>query len=128
MARVLIIDDDEAVRSATKILLDANGFDVTAVADGQSGIKAIEARHFDLVIVDLFMPGTNGLDTTKAILKNSPLMPVIVVSGFMFGGSSPEMPDFEAMAMEAGAKAIQYKPIRPKVFLQAINDAIGVAE
>jgi hypothetical protein len=68
------------------------------------------------------------IDTTKGILKNSPLTPVIVVSGFMFGGSSPEMPDFEAMAIEAGAKAVQYKPIRPKVFLQAINDAIGVAE
>jgi two-component system response regulator MtrA len=126
MNSILVIDDDEAVRGATKILLEANGFDVVAVADGQSGIMAIKDRHFDLGVIDLFMPGMSGLDTTKAILKNSPSMPVIVVSGFMFGGSAPEMPGFEAMAIEAGAKSVQYKPIRPKVFLQAINDAIGV--
>lgn len=127
MTCILIIDDDEAVRGATKILLDANGFDVVAVADGQSGINAIKDRRFDLVIIDLFMPGMSGLDTTKAILKNNPLMPIIVVSGFMFGGSSPDMPGFEAMAIEAGAKSVQYKPFRPKDLLRAIQDVLGVA-
>jgi CheY-like chemotaxis protein len=125
MASILIIDDDEAVRSATIILLNANGFDVVAVPDGESGIDASRARRFDLVIVDLFMTGMNGLDTTKAIHENRPQTPIIVVSGFMLGGSCPEMPNFEAMAMEAGARAIQYKPIRPKIFLQAINEAIA---
>jgi len=125
MASILIIDDDEAVRSATKILLDANGFDVVAVGDGESGIKASKARHFDLVIVDLFMTGMNGLETTKFIHKYSPQTPIIVLSGFMLGSSSPEMPEFETMATEAGARVVQYKPIRPKMFLQAINDAIA---
>jgi two-component system response regulator (stage 0 sporulation protein F) len=127
MLHILIIDDDKAVLSATKFLLVENGFDVVAIADGQSGIEAIKDRRFDLDIVDLFMPGMNGLDTTKAILKISPLTPVIVASGFMFGGSYPEMPNFEAMAMEAGAKAVQYKPIRPKGFLKAVQKAIGMA-
>jgi CheY-like chemotaxis protein len=126
MACILIIDDDEAVRSATKIALEVNGLEVVAVADGKAGINAIKDRQFDAVIVDLFMPGMNGLETTKAIRKLSPLVPVIAVSGFMFGGKCPEMPNFQEMAAEAGALSTLYKPFRPKELLQAVQKAIGV--
>jgi CheY-like chemotaxis protein len=94
-------------------------------SDGQSGIRAINAGHFDLVIVDLFMPDMNGLDTITAIRKNNTLTPIIVVSGFMFDGPCPKMANFEVMAVEAGAQGVLYKPLRPKVFLQAINDTIA---
>ena len=76
MACILIIDDDEAVRSATKIVLDENGFDVVTAADGKSGINAVKDRQFDAIIVDLFMPGMDGLATTKAIRKLCPLTPI----------------------------------------------------
>ncbi|MGH6726825.1 MAG: response regulator [Pseudolabrys sp.] len=127
MASILIIDDDEAVRAATKILLEANGFEAVAVADGKSGVAAISQRPFDLVIVDLFMTGMNGLETTKAIREISPRVPIVAASGFMFGGSCPEMPDFGAMAVEAGATATLYKPFHPKEFLKTIRDAMRVA-
>lgn len=126
MACILIIDDDEAVRQATKIVLEANGFDVVAVADGKSGVGAINERRFDLVIVDLFMPAMDGLATTKAIHDLSPTVPVIAASGFMFGGSCPDMPNFQTMATEAGAISTLYKPFRPKELLQAVQKAIGV--
>ena len=48
MTSVLIVDDDEAVRSAVTILLSANGFEVVAVADGNSGIDAVKGRQFDV--------------------------------------------------------------------------------
>jgi CheY-like chemotaxis protein len=127
LARILIIDDDAAVRSATKIALEVNGFDVVAVADGKSGIAAISEQQFDVVIVDLFMPGMDGLATTTAIRKINPLMPIITASGFMFGGACPEMPKFQAMAEEAGATAALYKPFRPKELLQAVQKAIDLA-
>ncbi len=127
MPCILIIDDDEAVRAATKILLDANGYDVVAVAEGASGINAAKSRKFDVVIIDLFMPGMDGLDTTKAIRKHDPLVSIITVSGFMFGGSCPEMPNFESMSIEAGATLAVYKPFRPKEFLQVVRNAIVVA-
>ncbi|HTC02274.1 MAG TPA: response regulator [Xanthobacteraceae bacterium] len=127
MVRILIIDDDAAVRSATKIALEVNGFDVVAVADGKSGISAIQEQQFDVVIVDLFMPGMDGLATTTAIRKINPHMPIITASGFMFGGACPEMPNFQAMAEEAGATAALYKPFRPKELLQAVQKAIELA-
>jgi len=127
MARILIIDDDEAVRRATTILLEANGFSVEAVADGKSGVEAVKDRQFDLVVVDLFMTGMNGLETTRAIRQYRPNLPIIAASGFMFGGSCPDMPGFDAMTTEAGANSTLYKPFRPKDLLQAIQKAIDLA-
>jgi len=126
MASILIIDDDEAVRRTAQIILEANAFEVVAVADGKTGINAVKERSFDVVIVDLFMPGMNGLETTKAVHEADPRVPIITVSGFMFGGSCPEMPNFEAMAVEAGATSAVYKPFRPKELVQAVQKALGV--
>jgi CheY-like chemotaxis protein len=125
MARVLIIDDDQAVRTATKIALAASGFDVVAVADGKLGLAEIVHQRFDVVIVDLFMPGMDGLETTKAIRKLSPHMPIIAASGFMFGGSCPDMPVFQEMAQEAGALHTLYKPFRPKDLVLVVQKALG---
>jgi CheY-like chemotaxis protein len=127
MTRILIIDDDQAVRTATKIALGASGFDVVAVADGKSGLAEVAKQHFDVVIVDLFMPGMDGLETTKAIRNLSPRVPIITASGFMFGGKCPEMPLFQELAEEAGAISTLYKPFRPKELLQAVQKALGVA-
>ena len=126
MTRILVIDDDAALRNTLTILLGARGFDVVVAENGKSGIDAIKARPFDLVIVDLFMPGMDGLETTKALRQHNPSIPIIAVSGFMFGGRCPEMPNFDAMATEAGAISTLYKPFRPAELLQAIQKAIGV--
>jgi two-component system, OmpR family, response regulator MtrA len=124
MMSILIVDDDEAVRSATTILLNANGFEVVAVADGNAGIATVKSRHFDVAIIDLFMQGMDGLETTKGIRQYNANIPIIAASGFMLKGETLEMPEFEAMAREAGATATIYKPFRPKVLLQAIQDAL----
>jgi two-component system chemotaxis response regulator CheY len=127
MTRILIIDDDSAVCAAVTIVLEANGFVVTAVADGPSGIRAIEKEPFDLAICDLFLPKMNGLEAIKVIRQIKPALPVIAASGFMFGGNCPEMPNFDAMAAEAGASASLYKPFKPKDLLQAIQKTLAAA-
>jgi CheY-like chemotaxis protein len=124
MAQILIIDDDEAVRTAASMMLEAHGFDVVTVESGPAGVAAIKAGAFDVVIVDLFMPGMDGLATTRAIHQHSPATPIIAVSGFMFPGRCPSMPDFHPMATEAGAVATLYKPFRPHELVQAVTDAM----
>lgn len=127
MARILVIDDDEAVSRTVEIILGANGFEVITAPDGKAGISAVKEQSFDLVIVDLFMPGMDGLETTKAIHKADPRVPIITASGFMFSGPCPEMPNFQAMAVDAGATSAVYKPFRPKELVHAVQKALGVA-
>src|SRR5665213_650687 len=127
MPNILIIDDDKLVREATRTLLTAGGYEVVAVEDGKAGIAAAKAGQFDLAIVDLFMPGMDGLKVIEAIRQFSPNLPMIVASGFMFGSECPQMPEFERMANEAGALSALYKPFRPKGLLQAVEKAIGAA-
>jgi len=127
MPRILIIDDDAAVRTSTRLMLSAHGYEVIGVADGQSGLAAVNGGNFAVVIVDLFMAGMNGLDTMRAIRKGHPHIPILAVSGFMFTGRCPDMPNYEIMATEAGANYALYKPIRPAEFLRAIRDCIDIA-
>jgi CheY-like chemotaxis protein len=125
MTRILIIDDDSAVRSATKLLLDAHGFEAVAVADGHAGVAAVQTAHFDLALVDLFMRSLDGLETTKALHRCKPDLPIIIVSGFMFTELPLEMANFNAMALEVGAVSTLYKPLRPRELLEAIKNVIG---
>jgi CheY-like chemotaxis protein len=127
MARILVVDDDEAVCRATTIILEARGFEVVAVTTGQAGIDALKAGPFEAAIVDLFMPGMDGLATIRAIHEVTPDTPIIAVSGFMFRGRGrpPAMPNFHPMATEAGAVATLYKPFRPSELGQVVADAIG---
>jgi CheY-like chemotaxis protein len=123
--RVLVIDDDSKVGDTARMILEAEGFDVVVALDGLHGLKAMQALRFDLAIVDLFMPGMDGLQTTKELRQLDPGMPIIAVSGFMFPGECPEMPHFSLMAKEAGAFATLYKPFRRHKLLQVIRDVMG---
>ena len=125
MPNILIIDDDKLVREATRTVLATKGYDVVAVEDGKAGIAAAEAGQFDLAIVDLFMPGMDGLKVIETIRRSKPNLPMIAASGFMFGGVCPEMPNFETMAKEVGALSAIYKPFRPGILLQAVEKAIA---
>ncbi len=126
MARILVIDDDEAVLAATQIMLEGRGFEVVAVGGGKAGLAAAAISPFDAVIVDLFMPDMDGLETTRALHGLNPALPIIAVSGFMFGNRSrcPAMPNFHPMTTEAGAVAAVYKPFKPHELHRIIDDAI----
>jgi CheY-like chemotaxis protein len=125
MASILIIDDDRLVRESARILLQSRGHDVEVAADGRAGIDAVEVGSFDLAIVDLFMNGIDGLQVMKAIRRIKPGFPMIAASGFMFNGDCPQMPEFEAMAVEAGASSTLYKPLRPHEVLCAVERMVA---
>src|SRR5215813_1454172 len=121
MARVLVIDDDAAVRTAITTVLKHQGLDVVAVKDGQSGIEAIQQDKFDVVIVDIFMPGMDGLESIRAFKRHAPSVPVIAISGFMFRDSSRPAPDFLAMATKLGAAYALHKPFRAAELLRLVE-------
>jgi CheY-like chemotaxis protein len=103
MPRVLVVDDDKAIRSVIKTVLELEGFDVVVAEDGRRGIAAIQSHNFDVVIVDIFMPGMDGLETIRVFNRHAPSVPVIAISGFLFRDPSIPAPDFLSMATKLGA-------------------------
>jgi CheY-like chemotaxis protein len=126
MARILIIDDDHLVRAAIATLLNAANHDVVATGDGREGLAKIEAERFDLVIVDIFMPGMDGLETINHVRRRSPWLPIVAMSGLSFRTAlSARPPDFLAMATKLGAVRSIHKPFKPRELLDTINDCLG---
>jgi DNA-binding response OmpR family regulator len=126
MSRILVIDDDQAVRGAMQLLLQADGFEVIAASDGESGIAAATATTPDLAIIDLFMPGLSGVDTIKAFRERHPGVPIIAVSGVM--PSSGGVTQSLDTAAEFGADLTLHKPFRPQQLMAAVKQALGAFE
>ena len=126
MARVLVIDDDASVRTAIVSVLEHQGLDVIAVEDGHSGIEAVQGQKFDVIIVDIFMPGLDGLESIRAFKRHAPAVPVIAISGFMFRDSSRPAPDFLAMATKLGAAYSLHKPFRAPELLRLVEASLSL--
>jgi CheY-like chemotaxis protein len=121
MASILVIDDDRSVLLTIRILLERAGHPVEAVDNSRTGLQLLETQNFDLLIVDIFMPGMDGFETMKLVHQSRPDMPVIVISGQQFSLSSYPSPDFLHMATRLGAVSSLQKPFRPSELLAAVN-------
>jgi len=124
MARILVIDDDPGVRAAMQMVLEREGLAVNAVGDGPAGIKLVAAEDFDLLLVDLFMPGMDGLETIRQVHRDKPGLPIIIMSGLSFASGGAQPPDFLAMAGKLGAVGNLKKPFRPHELLAVIAEGL----
>ena len=59
-AKILVVDDESRIRDACKLVLGEQGFEVTLASDGDQGVAMIQKEHFDVILVDLMMPGLSG--------------------------------------------------------------------
>lgn len=129
MARIEVIDDDQAIRTTIKLLLEREGHEVVLAEDGRKGIEQFRTGQFDLLIVDIFMPGMDGLETIRNIHQIRPDIPIIVISGYAFRTALESVPDFLNMAMKFGAVSSLQKPFRPSQLLSAVATCLqGSAE
>lgn len=124
MASILVIDDDRAVLATIKILLERAAHSTETVGDSLAGLKLLGTRTFDLLIVDIFMPGMDGFETMKLVHQSWPEMPIIVISGQQFRLASERQPDFLHMATRLGAVSSLQKPFKPSELLAAVNGSL----
>ena len=82
MSAILIIDDDDQLRISFEKLLTEEGYKVKSAPSGEAGLKMVRAGAPDLVILDMRLPGMNGLETFKAMHKIEPKLPVIIMTAF----------------------------------------------
>src|SRR4051794_26757053 len=78
-ARVLVVDDDPALAEMLTIVLRNEGFDTAVVRDGAKAVEAFRESHPDLILLDLMLPGTSGLDVCKEIRAESGV-PIIMLT------------------------------------------------
>lgn len=120
MANILIVDDDPAVQMMIRLLLERAGHQITVAGDGRKGLALFEAGQFDLLFLDIFMPGMDGLETMRHIRALQPAIPIVVISGRSFTPDAHAEPDFLKMATKLGAVASLQKPFRADALLAAV--------
>jgi CheY-like chemotaxis protein len=125
MASILVIDDDRAVLTTIKILLEREAHAVEAVDNSRAGLRLLEAQKFDLLIVDIFMPGMDGFETMGLVRQSRPEMPIVVISGNQPWPVSEPAPDFLYMATKLGAVSSVQKPFRPDDLLTAVTRSLS---
>ena len=87
-----------------------------------------EAGNFDLLFLDIFMPGMDGLETMRLVHQQLPLMPIIVISGRPIEPDLALGPDFLTMATKLGAVSSLQKPFRPSALLAAVTNCLEAAK
>jgi CheY-like chemotaxis protein len=117
--RILIVDDEQPVRDTLAMLLRQEGYRVVAAESGHIAVEAIEAFTFDFLIVDIFMPGMNGLETIRVFRANAPDVPIIAMSGYAAGSGFMDT-DFFRTAMDYGATCCLRKPFGREQLLDTI--------
>ena len=89
MVKVLVADDDKFTRYFLWKTLSKEGYEVKLVESGSEAIRKILAQNFDVLFLDIYMEGMDGLDTISLIKRINPEIPIVVVTGDL----SPEMKD-----------------------------------
>src|ERR1700744_5743962 len=118
MTAILLIDDHAIVRSGIRKLLAAPEIDLQEAASGEAALLELRDRQFDLVILDLNLPGLGGLELLRRILTAHPGTKVLVFSLHTEAV-------YAARAMEAGARGYVSKNATPEELLEAIESVLA---
>ena len=113
---ILVVDDDDRIRELVKQYLEENNFLVSAAIDSLDAKKKIEIIKFDIIILDIMMPGESGLSLTKEIKKKNPT-PIILLTAK--GGAGDRI-----QGLELGADDYLSKPFEPKELLLRIKNIL----
>ena len=121
MARVLVIDDDEEIRTLVKHMLVGEGHQVEEAVDGAEGLRLFGKDPPDLVLTDINMPGLDGHEVITAIRVLHAEIPIIAVSG----GGAIEQDELLLKAFALGAVEVIMKPFEFRQLVGAVERALG---
>jgi CheY-like chemotaxis protein len=105
-SRVLVVDDDPALSEMLSIVLRGEGFDTAVVSEGTRALPALRELRPDVVLLDLMLPGMNGIDVCRAIRAESG-MPIVMLT------AKSDTVDV-VLGLESGADDYMIKPFKPK--------------
>lgn len=115
---ILIVDDEPSILQSLSGLLSDEGFEVLTAANGYEALKIVDTEYPDLVLLDIWMPGIDGIETLKEIKKDNPFIQVIIISGH---GTI----ETAVKATKLGAFDLIEKPLSIDKVIMAINNALN---
>jgi DNA-binding response OmpR family regulator len=118
-SRVLVIEDTDEIRELIGIALRKAGLDPELAGTGTKGLELFQGSDFDAVVLDMHMPGLDGLETCRAIRLDSQV-PILLVSGSAEGHG-------RRVSREAGADDFMEKPFRPAKLAERVKALLGQA-
>lgn len=121
MARILLVDDEPLLRETLKIALQAAGHVVSVAQNGTAALALLADQSFDVIVTDVLMPETDGLEMIMRVRKESGNVRILAMSG---GGRTRNM-DMLDFARSFGADAVLAKPFLPKQLISAVADIMG---
>jgi len=117
---ILVVDDDPQVRKLCRTALEASGYSVKEAADGKVALATVKQKTVDLILLDLCMPDTDGIEILKALRSELPQLRVITMSGFMGGVMLPA-------ARHLGGAASIAKPFSPDSLVSLVDEVLAKA-
>src|SRR5580692_11742708 len=117
-ASILVIDDEAGIRESLEVLLTLEGYGVRTAMDGEQGLRILEVENFDLVLLDLALPGQSGLELLPQIKERQPETPVIMITAY---GTVDNVVE----AVRAGAENFVQKPWDNEKLLADIRSAVA---
>ncbi len=121
MARILLIDDDEMVRASVRLTLEHYGHEVVEAHNGRAGLTLLPKTDPDLVITDIVMPDTEGLEVMMELRKHPGLKAIA-----MSGGGRGAAGDYLGIARRLGAVQVLKKPFTNQILIDAVNAALAL--
>ncbi len=118
MARVLVVDDETDVAEALRLYLELKGYEAHAVFSGASAIEAVQAEPPNVILLDILMPGMNGLEALRRIREIDPQIRVIVVTAVA-------EEDLARHVLALGASDFITKPVDLRRLEASIQSALG---
>jgi DNA-binding NtrC family response regulator len=117
-ASILVIDDEAGIRDSLEVLLTLEGYAVKMAADGEQGLRILELENFDLILLDLALPGRSGLQLLPLIKERQPETPVIMITAY---GTVDNVVE----AIRTGAENFVQKPWDNEKLLADIRSAVA---
>ncbi|HEY4365746.1 MAG TPA: response regulator [Steroidobacteraceae bacterium] len=119
--RILVADDDDPLRQATRDILEEEGYEVTVARDGDELLRTYLSQPFDLVLCDLFMPGKDGLQVIAELRKAFPQTKIVAMSGGAYNGTL----DLLHTAQLLGAKEVLAKPFGSSKLVEVVRRVLA---
>lgn len=124
MKRILLIEDDDAMRSLLRRTLERAGHEVMEASDGRDALRVFDQGVFDLIVTDVLMPEKDGIEVVLHIRRTQPKLPVIAISG---GGRVPAA-EYLEMARTLGATDVLAKPFEMDRFIRSVESLLAPAD